>query len=243
MKKIILTSALLIIIFSQSTAQKYQDILYLKNGSKIFGTLLEISESQYKLRVNDSTLFTFNTSEVEKYIKSNQSIKGRKETGLTFSIEAGFLIGPPSEAYNAPFVFNAILNYNSGTTNILGIGTGAEFLGKSYTPIFIEYKKLFHPNGVTPYIFMRGGALAFLGSNYNYTNQYSPQYYLRKNYSGGASFAIGTGISWPGDGIETNLSFAYRYAQTSYVQSEFNQVDATFKTNYNRLEIKIGFRF
>lgn len=242
MKKLILTAAIFIIIVSQSTAQKYRDILYLKNGSKVFGTLLEVSESQYKLKVNDSTLFTFNMSEVEKYTKATQNIKGRKQNGLGFSIEAGFLVGAQSNTYDRPFSFNTILNYTADRANIFGLGTGAEYLGKAYTPIFFEFKRLLHDNGVTPFLFVRAGAMAYFGSNDNTTYSYS-QYYLRKSYSGGGTFTAGAGISWPGDGFETNLSFAYRYARTSYVQSEYNMQDVTYKNNYNRLEIKLGFRF
>ncbi len=56
-------------------------------------------------------------------------------------------------------------------------------------------------------------------------------------------FTIGTGVSWAGNGVETNLSFAYRYARTGYIQSEYNQPNVTYTTNYNRLELKLGFRF
>lgn len=242
MKKIILTTALLIIIISQSTAQKYHDILYLKNGNKVFGSLQEVSDNQYKIKVNDSTYFTFKVSEVEKFTKATETGNGRKENGLGFSIEAGFLVGAQSNTYDKPFSFNTILNYTADRANVFGLGTGAEFLGKNYTPFFIEYKRLLHEKGVTPYLFVRAGTMAYFGSNDKTTYSYS-QYYLRKNYSGGGSFTLGAGISWAGDGFETNLSFAYRYARTSYLQSEYNQPDVTYKTNYNRLEIKLGFRF
>jgi hypothetical protein len=142
-----------------------------------------------------------------------------------------------------PFSFNAIFNYTVMGQNVFGLGTGAEFLGKTYTPVYLEYRRLFQEKGVTPYLFARAGVLAYFGSNDNTTYSYYPQYYLNKDYNGGPSFTIGTGISWAGDGIETDLSFAYRYARTSYVQSEYNVEDVTFTTNYNRLEIKLGFRF
>jgi len=243
MKRLIAVAVILIVIISQTAAQKYKDVLYLKSGSKVFGTLLEFSGDIYKMRVNDSTIFTFPSSEVEKYVKEIREGRGRKSEGLGFSIEGGFLIGSQSNTYDTPFSFNAILNYTAYGTNIVGIGTGAEYLGKTYTPIFLEYRKLFHPTGVTPYLFCRAGILAYFGSNDNTTYGYWPSYYLRKDYDGGASFTVGSGISWAGDGIETNLSFAYRYARTTIRQTEYNQANSTYNTNYNRLEIKLGFRF
>jgi hypothetical protein len=243
MKKLFSITVIFILITWQSPAQKYKDILYLKSGSKIYGTLLEVSDNQYKIRLNDSTIFTFQMSEVDKYTTQKEVSRGRRADGFGFSLEAGLLIGSKSSTYDAPFSFNIMLNYTIETKNIMGLGTGAEFLDKTYTPIFLEYKRIFHSNGVSPYLFARGGILAYFGSNDNTTYPYNPKYYFNKDYNGGPSFTLGTGISWAGDGIETNLSFAYRYARTSYVQSEYQQTDVTFTTNYNRLELKVGFRF
>jgi preprotein translocase subunit YajC len=243
MKRLFSITVILIVITWQSAAQKYKDILYLKSGSKIYGTLLEVSDNQYKIRLNDSTIFTFQMSEVEKYEKEKEISRGRYSSGFGFTLEAGILIGAQSSTYDTPFSFNALLNYAVRTTNVVGLGTGAEFLGKTYTPVFIEIRKIFRSNGVSPYLFARGGILAYFGSNDNITYPYSPNYYLKKDYKGGPSFTLGAGISWPGDGIETNLSFAYRYARTSYVQSEYQATDVTFTSNYNRLELKVGFRF
>ncbi len=243
MKRAFSIIIILVVVTWQASAQKYNDILYLKSGGKIFGTLLEVSDNQYKMKLNDSTLFTFQLSEVEKYSRQTEIARGRKADGIGFTLEAGILIGSQSNTYDTPFSFNSILDYSLSTTNILGIGTGAEFLGKTFTPIFLEYRKIFHPKGVSPYLFFRGGILAYLGSNDLTTYAYNPSYYLKKDYNGGASFTIGTGISWAGDGIETNLSFAYRYARTGYVQSEYQVTNVTYTTNYNRLEVKLGFRF
>lgn len=243
MKKYMFITVILVSITLQSTAQKYRDILYLKNGARIHGTLLEISDDQYKMKLNDSTMLTFAMSEVDKYIRTKEAMKGRKNNGIGFTLEAGLLIGAQSNTYDMPFSFNAIFNYTVMGQNVFGLGTGAEFLGKTYTPVYLEYRRLFQEKGVTPYLFARAGVLAYFGSNDNTTYSYYPQYYLNKDYNGGPSFTIGTGISWAGDGIETDLSFAYRYARTSYVQSEYNVEDVTFTTSYNRLEIKLGFRF
>ena len=66
---------------------------------------------------------------------------------------------------------------------------------------------------------------------------------MRKDYKGGASLGIGTGISWAKEESETYLTFAYRYAHTSYQQDDYNNVTYTYKNNFNRLEIKFGFKF
>jgi hypothetical protein len=72
----------------------------------------------------------------------------------------------------------------------------------------------------------------------SYYNEYQPY-----NYKGGATFALGSGISWSKEDYETYLSFAYRYAHTSYQQKEYNRGVITYESNLNRLELKFGFRF
>jgi hypothetical protein len=243
MKKLITTTLILALISLTAAAQKNLDILYLKNGAKIFGTLEGISDNQYKIRVNDSTLFSYPMDEVEKYSREKNIYKGRRDNGLGFSLEGGILLGAQTVAYETAFSFNAEIHFAVNTTNVFGFGSGVEYLGKAYTPLFLEYRLILKASGPSPYFFARAGGMAYFGANDNITYTYDPKYYLRKDYTGGAMFSIGTGVSWAGNGVETNLSFAYRYARTGYVQSEYNHADVTYTTNYNRLEVKLGFRF
>ena len=243
MKKLLSATVILLSITMSVFAQKNMDILYLKNGSKIFGTLEGISENQYKIWVNDSTMFTFRIDEVERYTREKNITRGRMDSGLGFSLEGGLMIGAQSDTYETPFSFNAEIHFIVNTTNVFGFGSGVEYLGKAYTPLFLEYRCILKAKGTSPYFFARAGGMAYFGSNDNTTYPYNPNYYLRKDYTGGAMFTIGTGISWAGNGVETNLSFAYRYARTGYVQSEYNQGDVTYTNSFNRLELKLGFRF
>jgi hypothetical protein len=132
-------------------------------------------------------------------------------------------------------------SYTANTSNLISLGSGIEFIGKPYMPLFIEYKYSFYDRKTTPFIFARGGKLYYVGQDEGTSdtnNMYDP-----KDFKGGFSCALGTGISWAKDDFETCLSFAYRYASTSYVQKDYNNYDATYKNSYNRLEVKLGFRF
>ena len=116
-------------------------------------------------------------------------------------------------------------------------------MGVSYTPLFLEYKYILKDKRTCPFVFARGGYLFHLGADAedSYNNEYA-----RKNYRGGFSCAFGTGISWAKEDIEPYLSFAYRYASTSYDQKSYyngSYRDYTYQDTYNRLEIKFGFRF
>lgn len=72
--------------------RKKKDALYLRNGSVIYGKLLEISDNQYKIQSSDGSLFIYPISDVEKFIKEVPFISGRKSEGFGIALEAGFLI-------------------------------------------------------------------------------------------------------------------------------------------------------
>ncbi len=89
---------------------------------------------------------------------------GRKEDGFGIALEAGFLIGAQNTTYEAPFSFNFLGNYTLDTKNIISLGSGVEFMGVPYTPLFMEYKYLLKENKTCPFLFARGGGLFHLGS-------------------------------------------------------------------------------
>lgn len=243
MKKTSLSVIMLIFTIITMFGQKQKDVLYLKNGSIIYGKLLAVADDQYKIKTPDGSLFIFSSAEVEKFVNEAKLYDGRKKRGLGFALEAGFLIGAQSSEYKAPFSFNIIGNITYNVRSIFGIGSGVEYLGKSFTPLFLEYKYLFSVKETTPFVFFRGGGLFNLKGRDENSDYIYSAYDYEKSYSGGASFAIGTGISWSKEDSETYLSFAYRYARTSYTQYDYNHILNTYRSNYNRLELKFGFKF
>jgi len=213
MKKQFVIILLLALIVWPAFSQKSKDAVYLKNGSIIYGKLLEISDNIYKIQTSDGSLFNFRSDEVEKFVKETPRFESRKTSGPGFALEGGLLVGSQSSEVSAPFSFNIILNLTSSTKNIFGIGSGVEFLGSTFSPVFIEVKRLLNDKKTAPFVFMRGGALIHTGGNDD-DDPYNP-YYYPKTYKGGGTFLIGTGISWAKEDIEAYLSFGYRYAQTS----------------------------
>lgn len=242
MKKTLVFVMLLIIIQLPLSAQKTKEVIYLKNGSKIYGKLLEVTDSVYKIKTSDGSLFIYSLPEVEKYINESPLFEGRKKSGPGFVLEGGFLIGVKTSEYSNPFSFNIIGNMTRNTKNIFGLGSGVEYIGQPYVPLFVEYKYLFSQQATTPFFFVRGGKL-FHKAGDSESTDYNYQSNNDKNYSGGSSFSVGTGISWSKENYETYLSFAYRNAHTSYTQKNYNSHIDTYKTTLNRLEVKLGFRF
>jgi hypothetical protein len=243
MKKQYLFIIILIITCFQLSAQRTKDVLNLKNGSLIYGKLVEVNSVQYKIQTSDGSLLVYPVSEVEKFSREAVSFEGRKPNGFSFSLEAGLLVGPQSAQYSAPFSFSFLAGITSNLKNSVCLGSGVEFVGRPYTPLFIEYKYIFQNRKASPFIFARGGAVIPLGSGESSASNNTSTEYDPKNYKGGGSIAIGSGISWANEDMENYLSFAYRYAHSSYEQKEYNRGDVTYSNNLNRLEIKFGFKF
>ena len=244
MKKNLLIIILLTIIILPLSAQKKKDALYLKNGSIIYGKLIEITENLYKIQTSDGSLLIYPSSDVEKFLKEAPLFEGRKTSGFGFALEAGFLLGAQHTTYNLPFSFNVLGSYTINTKNLVSLGSGVEFLGVAYSPLFLEYKFLVKDKKTTPFFFLRGGRLLHVGPEDE--NQIDYNEYDKKDFKGGLSWALGTGISWAKEDIEPYLSFAYRYALTSYVQKTYNNgsyYDYKYEDTFHRLEIKFGFRF
>jgi hypothetical protein len=239
--KLIITIVLMISVFNLS-AQKSKDVLYLRNGSIIHGNLVEIASDQYKIKTADGSVFIFPSAEVEKLTTEVSQFNGRKSEGPVFSIESGILLGAQDAEYVAPFSFSFLGGYTFATLNTISAGSGVEFYGKPYVPLFIEYRYLIKEKKTTPFIYLRGGGVIHVGGSdsetYDIYNQFEPY-----NYKGGLSFGMGTGVSWAKEDYETYLSFGYRYIHTSYQQKEYNQTSSTYENIMNRLEIKFGFRF
>lgn len=243
MKKHLEIAIMLIFFVLPLSAQKTKDVLYLKNGSMIYGKLVEATESQYKIRTEDGSIFIYPVTEVEKFVNEPLRFDGRKKDGFGFALEAGFLVGAQHSEYTAPFSFNFMGNYTSNTKNIFGIGSGVEYIGQSYMPVFAEYKHFLSDRKTTPFMFVRGGRLFHLNGEEQSSDYYYPSYNNTRSYSGGFSFTLGTGISWAKDENETYLSFAYRNAHTSYIDKNSSGMATTYNNTLNRLEIKFGFMF
>jgi hypothetical protein len=194
MKKHILFVIILIITGFQLSAQKSKDVLYLKNGSIIRGKLIEIVDDQYKMQTYDGSIFIYKTAEVEKFTKETPFFDGRKVDGFGVAIEAGLLIGSQKSEYSAPFSFNFLLGLTSKTKNIISLGTGVEFIGRSYTPLFIEYKYIFSDRKTSPFLFFRTGAIIPLGKDEESSTSAPIYNNGPRNYKGGASI---TGMQKP----------------------------------------------
>ena len=116
-----------------------------------------------EFRLSTAAFSFFPPVKLTDLLRNHLSSTEEKAAGFGLALEAGLLIGSQNSEIDAPFSFNILVNYTAGTKNILGFGSGVEFLGSAFSPFFLEYKRLFNDRKATPFVFFRGGALFIQG--------------------------------------------------------------------------------
>lgn len=245
--------ALIILIFNLSTfSQKNKDALYLKNGSQIFGKMEQAEASKIALRTSDGNLFVFDTTEIDHFVIHNNTTGTRKERGFGVGAELGFLAGPQSSRYPTPFSFGLSAGYTFNHKIIAEAGTGLEFAGSSYAPIYAGIRVLLRNTRTAPFIFGRAGYMTVISEKGNdliyypiYSSFYVPGYYYtdERDYKGGPTATIGFGASIAFSDMETYMSFAYRHFRTKEIVTTSYGSTEDYFTYFNRLEIKLGLKF
>ena len=73
MKRIFILALVALISFAMpAAAQQYQEVVYLKNGSVIKGTVIEqIPGQSVKVQTQDGSIFVYKMSEVDKIVKED----------------------------------------------------------------------------------------------------------------------------------------------------------------------------
>jgi hypothetical protein len=112
------------------------DVLYLKNGSKILGSITQfIPDSIVSIKTKDGSLFVYSTDEILK-MEKDASIDESKKNYTEFGANIG-----------TPAVFNLVLGFHSEKT---GVRFSGMYLGDNYgiqasLPIkFYETKNVYH---------------------------------------------------------------------------------------------------
>jgi hypothetical protein len=240
MKKTLILLITLVFLSLQMQAQKGNDVLYLKNGSIVYGKLIEVVDNQYKIKTDDGLIFSFSSEEVEKFIlglpSESKKVAIKDPNGFGIGLESGFLIGSGNENFFLLFSFNPMITYTVNTRHTFSFVTGIELFDQFHIPAFLEYKYNLFKKDVSPFLYARGGGLISLGGGDS-----------QEYYKGGWSCGAGAGLRWPIAGFESYIKFGYRYGLTVHIREETyvgtSLRETTFHNNFYRLEMKWGFKF
>jgi hypothetical protein len=171
--KNILTFFLLLISFITYSQTIYQDVVYLKNGSKIKGLIIEqIPSVSLKIETTDGSVFVFKMEEIEKMTKEATQVQVEKitsnnniqtgdglKTGYKGIIELGYQIGVGDYGMDR-LKLNFINGYQFNPNISLGFGLGLRYYEDKYYiddndvlfPIFTDFRVNFTDNKISPFV-------------------------------------------------------------------------------------------
>lgn len=153
---------------------RIQEVVYLKNGSIIRGTIIEqVPNVSLKIQTDDGSIFAYKMSEVEKITKEETS-KPRANTPTSFSlsfdgrgpqqgyrgfVDMGYTIGT-GDTGEGRIELNTVHGYQFMPFLFAGVGVGAHYYFDSEVvaiPIFADMRADILNNSISPFVDMRIG--------------------------------------------------------------------------------------
>lgn len=238
---------LLLTIVRVSAQYPVKHTVTLDDGSRFTGFIVTDSADLLVIKVTKPSRVILNRNHVisitekEKY----QRIKMRATDfhGYSISISAGAIAGKSETSREHTISINAENGYRFRNGIYTGAGSGIEGFDVVLIPLYAGLS--YHPfnSGVSPFAWMKFG--------YSFpVSDYESDYYYVYNHDdtkGGLMFSAGLGsavYTWRGNGVF--LSAGYRYQRVVYTQKEYYWRQDTRReiiTDYNRIEIRLGFIF
>jgi hypothetical protein len=162
MKKILLFFAFLMFVCA-GYAQNYQEVVYLKNGSVIRGTVIEQAPGAYiKVQTSDGSVFAYNYSDVEKIVKDGTVAKSksynRSNSGLRLGykgfVDFGYSVGVGD--YGADRIeFSTTHGVQINKYIFAGAGVGVNYFYDSESvgiPIYAAARYTVLDKRITPFV-------------------------------------------------------------------------------------------
>ena len=165
-RNLFITGLLFIISVFTLSAQNYQEVVYLKNGSVIRGTIVEQQPNVLlKVKTADGSIFVYPMNEVEKITKeeainreSEKSNRIRTDVkGYRGSVEVGTIVnfrasGIPID--RGAFSITTSHGYQFNPHLFLGAGIGLDYHaagGSLFMPLFVDVRANFLNRDITPF--------------------------------------------------------------------------------------------
>lgn len=189
-----------------------------------------------------------------EFVQAQSTDESTSKGNVAIIFEPGLLIGNPQSIYPLPFSTHVSLlaTTRSGLFSG-GLGTGAEIIGKTFMPLFADFRII--PLSTKPIFLYGKGGFAFCTNQSDHSNNesvqnyyysYLPQpHYLYSNNetSGGLLFESGMGVFINRAGFKTTVCFGYRHQQTHDLLTLQNDTKKTFENRFNRIVFRVGFWF
>jgi hypothetical protein len=249
-----LTLFLFAMIAIHASAQnKKQDILYLKSGGIIYGTVKDRTD-KIKIQVSGGSTLIYRADEVDsiKQESMNKALRRdffstyyRKAIGYRNITEVQFTYGPRgsynSESDDVGISVHSINGYQCTPQFFIGIGVGIDRLltnRLTFIPIYVRFQSELLKNRITPYLFGDAGYAFWVADNgYDAAN-------YRYHRIGGYYMTLGGGVHIYSKGpLSYMIGAGYRLNYNETKSKTGNNNDYTEKYTYQRLVVSWALTF
>lgn len=173
MKKILFL-LIAVIICATGYAQKYHDVIYLKNGSIVKGMIIEQVPNQEVTIKSGENTFVYKFDEIDRMAKELKRDMSDVPTGFIGRAELGVGLGVGEFDAHA-LKLNAIAAYRFIPQLSAGIGTGIRYYFEERTglnrnpilPLLGDVRFNFLDTPLSPYVAVTGGYSFDLGDGFN----------------------------------------------------------------------------
>lgn len=234
--KYLFTLLFVCLITTFSMAQgRYQDVVYLKNGSIIRGTIIEqVPNESIKIETADRSVFFYKMEEIEKFTKepiagrgkgpsTRDNISSRLGTGYIRIAELGYEAGVGTYGLDR-LKLNFINSYQFNQHFSAGIGTGLRYYvdtDEVLLPVFADLRAIILDHHISPYV-----AFGF-GYSFNLTDNFDGVGTLI-NPSAGVIFPVfeksllNVGLGYEVQRVNYTMHVPSYYATHIYYSSHYN---------------------
>ncbi len=225
-----------------ASAEELQDVVYLKNGSVIRGTIIEqIPNESLKIQTSDGNVFAYEMSQIYKFTKEEPALKHRKTKGSSNPrtkgyrgwIETGGAVGL-GDYGDGVFAFSTSHGYQFNPYFFLGAGIGVDYhfdWETVFMPIYANARCYFLNNKISPFFDAKIGYSPIDGSGL----YFSP------------SLGVSVGVSKK---CALNLLIGYNLQQTKmesyygyYYGGYYFSSSSESKELLHGISFKLGFEF
>lgn len=228
--------SLLLMLAIATNAQSKTDLVYLRGGSILKGTLLENSDTLLKIKIVGDNIFAFKPNEIAKIIThGNTSKYSGQLIRYQCLISAGSLVGSSKNEKEAPI--SLLTEQNLGISNYFSFGltTGLEIPNESVIPIGGNIK------GFLP---LNSGNILFAGLSGGYLKSLekpNDPYNMITENSNGTFANAEIGIIFTGASqAKMFMALGYRYAELHYRINDWWYTEMEENMYFNRMSVRIG---
>lgn len=207
MKKLFLFLVTFVLMGQFAYSQKQQEIVYLKNGSVIRGTVIEqVPNKSIKVQTADGSIFVYQMNEVEKMTKETSKntsgtisvFQDSNITGYRGFVDFGYTVGLGDYGVGR-IELTTSHGYQFNPYFFAGIGTGIHYYVQGVNTPLIPFFADLRGN------FLEGPVVPFIGLKLGYSCSIDDGFYGEGFYaapSAGVKFMLGNRSA-------INLSFGY----------------------------------